>query len=261
MWWRKSCDRISKELQFDDGGYLNDIRSRHLAPILKEESVSLSTHVMRRLWVAVIAGMLAVGTPLLTHTDSADAIELASGGVVTSARVDRVRATIGDSVAVTVSVKSNATRTALIDVEIYDRSGRKVFQKYWDNRSLAAGRTREFTTRWATAGRAAGPYTVRVGVFGTGWTSLIHWNDQAGSVTLTTVVPTTTASTTATTIAPATTTAPATDDDDSGADHHQSNHHHHHHHHLAAASVVGSVCDVAGGCGVAVGCGVCVAGA
>ena len=170
--------------------------------------MSPSIHVRRRLGVAVVAAMLAVGTPLLIDTAPVDAIEFASGGFVTSARVGRASATVGDTVAVTASVKSNATRRALIDVEIYDRSGRKVFQKYWDNRSLTAGRTHQLTTNWATAGRSAGPYTVKVGVFGTGWSSLIHWNEQAGAVTLTTVAPTTTAPT-STTVAP-TTTAPAT---------------------------------------------------
>ncbi len=175
--------------------------------------MSVSTHLRRRLGVAALATMLAVGAPLLTFTNSVDAIEFTAGGVVSSARVDRVSATVGDTVAVTVAVKSNATRSALIDVEIYDRSGRKVFQKYWDNQSLTTGQTREFRTSWRTAGRSAGTYTVKVGVFRSGWTSLIHWNDQAGAVTLATVAPTTTSPTTTspTTTAPAptTTTAPA----------------------------------------------------
>lgn len=170
--------------------------------------MSLSTHMRRRFGVAVVAAMLAVGTPLLSNGSPVDAIEFASGGFVTSAQVDRPNATVGDTVAVSVSVTSNVDRKALIDVEIYDRSGRKVFQKYWDNQTLSSGRTHLVTTNWATGGRPAGSYTVKIGVFGTGWRSLIHWNGQAAAVNLTTVAPTTTAPTT-TTVAP-TTTAPAT---------------------------------------------------
>ena len=82
--------------------------------------------------------------------------------------VDHAETTVGQTVAITVSVKSDTTRRALIDVEVYDQSGRKVFQKYWDNRSLRSGRTRQLSTSWATQNLAAGSYTVQVGVFGTG---------------------------------------------------------------------------------------------
>ena len=232
--------------------------------------MSVSTHLRRRLGVAALATILAVGAPLLTFTDSVDAIEFTAGGVVSSARVDRASATVGDTVAVTVAVKSNATRSALIDIEIYDRSGRKVFQKYWDNQSLTTGQTREFRTSWGTAGRAAGTYTVKVGVFRPGWTSLIHWNDRAGAVTLATVAPTTTSPTTTsptttsptttsptttapaptTTTTPATTTtvpAPTTTSTSPST--------------TTVPPVVGSVCDVGCGCGVAVWCAVCGSGA
>ena len=111
---------------------------------------------------------------------------------MTSAKVDRTPATVGQPVVVTTSVKSTTARTALIDVEIYDRTGRKVFQKYWDNQSFAAGQTRQLSTTWPTSGLTAGPYTVKVGVFGVGWSSFIHWNNNAAAVTLTTSAPTTT---------------------------------------------------------------------
>ena len=75
-------------------------------------------------------------------------------------------------------MKSNSTRTALIDVEVYDQSGRKVFQKHWDNRSLRSGRTLHLSTSWVTQNLAAGSYTVKVGVFATRWGSLIHWNNS-----------------------------------------------------------------------------------
>ena len=117
----------------------------------------------------------------------------------------------------------------------------------------------KFRTSWRTAGRSAGTYTVKVGVFRSGWTSLIHWNDQAGAVTLAKVAPTTTSPTTTS----PTTTARA--DDDHGAGNHDhgsgADHHIDQPQYDDPAGVVGSVRDVGGGCGVAVRCAVCDTGA
>jgi hypothetical protein len=172
--------------------------------------VSASSHVKRRFGVVLTATLLAIGAPFVAHVGTVDAAEVVAAGFTTSGKVDRAEATVGQSVAVTASVKSDTTRRALIDVEIYDRTGRKVFQKFWDNQSFTAGQTRQLTTPWATSGLAAGPYTVKVGVFGVGWSSFIHWNDNAAAVTLTTSAPTTTTKPPTTTAAPTTTTRPPT---------------------------------------------------
>ena len=93
-----------------------------------------------------------------------------------------------------------------VDVEIYDRSGNKVFQQYWDNQSFKAGQARRLSTSWDTTGHAAGTYTVKVGVFRTGWRSLIHWNNAAATIAVTNAPPVTTA--------PPTTTVPRPADHD-----------------------------------------------
>ena len=176
--------------------------------------MSASPRVKRRVGVVLTATLLAIGAPFVANIGSAEAAEVAAAGFVTSAKVDRPQATVGQSVTVTVSVKSDTTRRALIDLEIYDRTGRKVSQKAWDNVSFTAGQTRQLTSAWATGGLAAGAYTAKVGVFGVGWNPFIHWNDQAAAVTLTTTAPTTTTTTTSptTTTRPpsTTTTAPTT---------------------------------------------------
>ena len=108
-------------------------------------------------------------------------------------------------------MKSDTARTVLIDVEIYDRSARKVFQRWADNQPFAAGQTRAFSMTWSTGALAAGPYSVKIGVFGAGWSSFIQWNDQAAAVTLTTTASTTTTRPpTTTTRPPTTTTRPPT---------------------------------------------------
>ena len=81
-------------------------------------------------------------------------------------------------VSATVTASGNAT--ALVDVEVYSPSGKKVYQKYYDNRSFAASVPRMFSSYWSIPGSAEkGTYTVKVGVFKPGWAGLLAWNDSA----------------------------------------------------------------------------------
>ncbi|MDP2290701.1 MAG: hypothetical protein Q8M22_05890 [Actinomycetota bacterium] len=163
------------------------------------------TVVLRRRLGVVLAGvMLALAVPFVAlngPVTTVAAIEVTAGRFVTSGRVDRPIATVGQSVAVMASVRSDLSRRVLIDVEIYDATGRRVLQRVWSNQSFAAGQTRKFSTSWPTKGLSAGPYSVKIGVFSTSWT-LIHWNDRAADVAL--------RSTSTVTTQPATTTTPAT---------------------------------------------------
>ncbi|HEX2786075.1 MAG TPA: hypothetical protein VHN36_21055 [Ilumatobacteraceae bacterium] len=173
--------------------------------------MSPSSHVKRYFGVVLSAVLLAIGAPIVALIGTADAVQVTSAGFVTSAQVDRAQAPAGQSVAIHLSVKSDTARNVLIDIEIYDRSARKVFQKYADNQSFAAGQTRPLSVTWSTTGLGSGPYSVKIGVFGAGWSSFIHWNDQAAAVTLTTTAPTTTTRpSTTTTRPPTTTTTPPT---------------------------------------------------
>jgi hypothetical protein len=88
----------------------------------------------------------------------------------------------GATETITASVKSAASSTVLVDVEVYDSSGAKVFQQWWDNQAFGAGQTRTFTARWAVPSTArTGMDTVKIGIFAPGWSALYAWNDQAGT--------------------------------------------------------------------------------
>ena len=138
--------------------------------------------------MVLTASLLAIGAPFVAHIGSAEAAEVAAAGFVTSAKVDRPLATVGQSVAVTVSVRSDTTRRALIDLEVYDRAVARCSRRL--GQRVVHGRPDTATEhRLGHQGRAAGTYTVKVGVFGAGWTSFIHWNDQAAAVRLTTSAP------------------------------------------------------------------------
>jgi hypothetical protein len=92
----------------------------------------------------------------------------------------------GTSVAMTVSVNSTTATNTLIDLEVYDGAGVKVFQQWWDGQSFAAGQTRTYSTTWSVPGSArTGTYTLKIGVFAPGWGTLYHWNNNAATFSVT----------------------------------------------------------------------------
>jgi hypothetical protein len=123
----------------------------------------------------------ATNTPVATRTAApAPQQGFAASGTASSSTAHR-----GSNVSLNASVKSNTAMSALIDIEVYDAAGNKVFQHFWDNQSFTAAQTRAFTVNWpvsATAGM--GPYTVTVGVFSTGWGTVYSWNGNAATVTI-----------------------------------------------------------------------------
>jgi hypothetical protein len=91
----------------------------------------------------------------------------------------------GDRVGLTAQARPNRATTVLVNLEVYDPQGRKVFQQYWDRRSFDANRTRGFSALWRTPSNAQqGTYTVKVGIFGVRWSGLEYWNDSATTFTV-----------------------------------------------------------------------------
>ncbi len=134
---------------------------------------SLSIIALASLAVAVFSGRS------LTSTDTEAAV-LTSGGYTTSASAPSTNA--GASVTITASVTAAAAGARLIDIEVYSASGAKVHQEWFDNQAFSAGQVRTFSSVWKTPANAAGAYSVRVGLFGNGWTSTYHWNGNAGTL-------------------------------------------------------------------------------
>jgi hypothetical protein len=102
-----------------------------------------------------------------------------------TASVSKTAVSRRGSVSVSARVTAAAAGKVLVDVEIISPSGNKVFQKAYDKQSFSAGQTRTFTPSWTVPGTAEkGVYTVKVGVFVTGWGTLYYWNDSAASFTV-----------------------------------------------------------------------------
>ncbi|HUZ92786.1 MAG TPA: glycoside hydrolase family 6 protein, partial [Candidatus Paceibacterota bacterium] len=63
--------------------------------------------------------------------------------------------------------------------------GNRSFQQFFDNQNLSQGATENYSVNWTPS--AAGTYTLKAGVFGQNWSSLIYWSDTVATLTAGTV--------------------------------------------------------------------------
>ena len=90
--------------------------------------------------------------------------------------------TVGSPIAITATVTDTggATSGIVVDIETYNSSNQKIFQKFYENESFAAGQQKQYTAQWTPA--AAGTYRIMVGVFSSGWDTNYVWNNNATQV-------------------------------------------------------------------------------
>jgi hypothetical protein len=133
-------------------------------------------------------------TPGTTATSTATAAATAQPSFTTSASVTPNSVAAGGTATITAAVTSATAMTALVDLEVYDPGGAKVFQQAYDNQSFTAGQTRSYSPAWSVPTSAvSGQYTVKIGVFSPGWGTLYAWNDSAGQFSVGASPPTATA--------------------------------------------------------------------
>jgi hypothetical protein len=127
--------------------------------------------IMRRTWLC--AALLA----------SFAAPALASFQVTTAAALPAT-ASAGKVVALTASVLSSAAASNMIvDLEVYNAAGAKVGQTYNQAQNFTAAKANTYSWNFA-APAAAGTYSLRIGVFTSGW-SLEYWDSTASSFAVT----------------------------------------------------------------------------
>lgn len=84
------------------------------------------------------------------------------------------------------NTNSKALTSGVVDIEVWD-DATKIDQGYDEGRSISAGATRSFTWNWTAPATVPAPsksYTIKLGVFGQGWAPNHHWNDSAGTITV-----------------------------------------------------------------------------
>jgi len=87
------------------------------------------------------------------------------------------------TITTTVTCTTSSLTNGIVDLEIYNPAGTRVVQQFWTAQSFTTNQSRNYTYVW-TAPATTGTYSLRVGVFGAGWTPNYHWNASAGSVTV-----------------------------------------------------------------------------
>lgn len=96
-------------------------------------------------------------------------------------------ATVGSPKSVTANIKaSQPVSNVLVDLELYDGTGNRVAQQYYDTQSLSTIPTTYSLTFTPTNN---GNYILKAGVFTAGWTSNLSWNNSVATVMATTVNP------------------------------------------------------------------------
>lgn len=98
---------------------------------------------------------------------------------------------------------SPAVTNAIVDFEVYNSSGQRVYQKFYTNQSLSSlGDVTNYSLNVTTSGQ----YTVKLGIFNSNWQTL-YWNNSAATFTVQALTP---PSTTPVNTTPSNTTPPTT---------------------------------------------------
>ena len=85
----------------------------------------------------------------------------------------------GSAVKLSITFTASCATNGLVDLEVYNSAGTKVWQAYYDNQQLT-GHAQTYTATWnIPVGQAAGTYTLDAGVFAPGWTSNYGWDSGA----------------------------------------------------------------------------------
>ncbi len=107
--------------------------------------------------------------PVLTSSAAARPESVAPGSLTT--------------LTVTVANSGAPLANGIVDLEVYGPNGSRVGQQYWVDQTISSGEPPTCSVRWR-APRLWGTYTLKVGVFGPGWSPLLHWNDRAGTLSV-----------------------------------------------------------------------------
>lgn len=92
------------------------------------------------------------------------------------------QATAGAADTLTASVTNDGgwIGSAVVDVEVRDAAGSQTFQQFFAGQNFNAGETRSYSVAWTPV--VSGAYTVDVGVFSQGWSSLYYWKEAGLTV-------------------------------------------------------------------------------
>jgi hypothetical protein len=121
-------------------------------------------------------------TEALPPTDAAPTLRLS---LRSTAQVGARRAVTGQRQPIDVKVTATVAARALVESEVYDPTGQRVFQQTYEDQSFRPGETKVYSTVWTVPEAAApGTYVVKVGVFAPDRSTRFDLNDAAATFTV-----------------------------------------------------------------------------
>lgn len=84
------------------------------------------------------------------------------------------------TITLTVNNTAGSLTGGVVDLEIYNSAGSRVAQNFWSGQAFTTGQSRTYTYNW-TAPATTGTYYIKAAVFNSDWSTLYHWNDNAGT--------------------------------------------------------------------------------
>jgi hypothetical protein len=99
--------------------------------------------------------------------------------------VDPLSAASGQDVTFRQDVTASADATVLIDFELYDSQGHRVWQIWHDNQPVHPNATvTDAAVMTVPDSLPPGEYTFKTGIFSPGWGTTYAWNDSGGTLTI-----------------------------------------------------------------------------
>ena len=79
------------------------------------------------------------------------------------------------TISVNITNTSQFVNGAITDIEIYNSSGQKIFQKFYENQNFGANETKTYSDSWSLPGPDS--YTLKAGIFNSAW-QLYQWSNN-----------------------------------------------------------------------------------
>ena len=84
------------------------------------------------------------------------------------------------TISANIACTASSISSAIVDLEVYNSSGTRIGQQYYQNQGFNNGQMNSYT--WNYTPRNTGAQTVKIGVFTPGWANSLHWNNNAASI-------------------------------------------------------------------------------
>jgi hypothetical protein len=198
------CANHTSTVSDDDGGYIRMQAQQYYASggYVLGSSTATATPT-------ALAPTSTPAPPTATATTTLTALSVTINS--SSAGPATVLPGATENLATTVTTSGPLTG-AIVDFEVYDATGAKIYQTYQSGVTFAANVPQTFNAAWAVpASQASGTYTLQIGIFGAGWSPLYAWDNTGATfivATATTTPAPPTATSTSTAVPPTATKTP-----------------------------------------------------